>query len=225
LPALTFVETAKPEIAMALNRRAVDLTYRPPSYFWAADLGLNLSSTIKGAYRRRLHNASLEDGTVLPDAASLPSLSDRERRAWGQIRPDFMGGEYLPNADDREVEIARIVIASTTEDVTCVYAKQVDRRLHYRVVDEYEGQTLRATPTRVSIKPLTLGALVRLFLSAWNLMGCVDMNFADHGWPRGKVHRFIREASSSFYAEFEGAVRARVDRHLHTCHRKLAERS
>lgn len=199
---------------MALNRRAFDLRYRPPSYFWAADLGLNLSSTIKGACRRRLHHASLEAGIILPDAASLPSLSDRERRASGQVRPDLMGGEYLPDTDGREVEIARIVIASTTEDVTSVYAKQIGRRLHYRVVDEYEGETLGETRSRVSLKPLALGELARFFRSAWNLMGCLDMNFADYGWPRGMVHRFIREASSSFYAEFEGVVRERVDRHL-----------
>ena len=38
-----------------------------------------------------------------------------------------MGGEYLPDCDLNEVEIARITMASTTQDVTCVYAKRVAR--------------------------------------------------------------------------------------------------
>jgi hypothetical protein len=37
-----------------------------------------------------------------------------------------MGGEYLPDLIPNEVEIARITIASTTQDVTCVYARQVE---------------------------------------------------------------------------------------------------
>ena len=49
---------------------------------------------------------------------------------------------YLPNLRVGEVEIARISIESTTGDVTAVYARKLGERIHYRVVDEYEGQTL-----------------------------------------------------------------------------------
>ena len=49
------------------------------------------------------------------------------------------------------MEIARITIASTTQDVTSVYARQVGQRIQYRVVDEYNGDTpeLRAPFTGV----------------------------------------------------------------------------
>jgi hypothetical protein len=42
------------------------------------------------------------------------------RQATGAIHPWLMGGEYLPDRQDNEVEIARITIAFTTRDVTCV---------------------------------------------------------------------------------------------------------
>jgi hypothetical protein len=53
-----------------------------------------------------------------------------------------MGGEYLPDLKQDEVEIARITIASTTQDVTSVFARRGKHRIYYRVVDEYGGETL-----------------------------------------------------------------------------------
>jgi hypothetical protein len=70
-----------------------------------------------------------------------------------------MGGEYLTNQDEGEVEIARIEIASTTADVTSVYARRDGTKIHYRVVDEYRGETLSGATERESIEPLTLGEL------------------------------------------------------------------
>jgi len=64
-----------------------------------------------------------------------------------------MGGEYLPNLKPKEVMVARITIASTTQDVTCVYARRTKHRIHYRVVDEYSGDTLSDRRTRSSVKP------------------------------------------------------------------------
>ena len=61
-----------------------------------------------------------------------------------------MGGEYLPNRQATEVEIARINIDSTTSDVTSVYAKVGKNRIYYRVVDEYNGDTLSDKHTRSS---------------------------------------------------------------------------
>ena len=127
-----------------------------------------------------------------------------------------MGGEYLPDRASQEVEIARITIASTTQDVTCVYARQVGGRIHYRVVDEYDGDTLSGQDTRTSNKPLTLMALVDFFLGSWDLLFCLDCNFSEYGYPRDEVHGFIVDASSSFYPEFGDLVTARVDAWLDT---------
>ena len=70
-----------------------------------------------------------------------------------------MGGEYLPDRRETEVEIARINIDSTTSDVTSVYAKAGKDRILYRVVDEYGGDTLTEKRTRSSKPPLSLGGL------------------------------------------------------------------
>ena len=43
---------------------------------------------------------------------------------------------YLPETE--RGEIARIEIASTIFDVTCLFAKTVDGHIHDRVVDEYD---------------------------------------------------------------------------------------
>src|SRR6188472_3296331 len=115
----------------------VDFNQRPRSYFWAASRNISLSSSIKGAKRKRLFEASLNGSGEFPIELLQPSLSDADRRAWESRHPENMGGEYLPDQEPDEVEIARIVIASTTQDVTSVYVSQVDGVLVYRVVDEY----------------------------------------------------------------------------------------
>ena len=193
-------------------RAGIDLDYRPQTYFWALDAGIRLASDITGAHRRAMYEQAVQDGN---DALATllieePVLSGESRQTFGSFHPAFMGGEYLPRRKAQEVEIARITIASTTQDVTCVYARRTKSRIHYRVVDEYEGDTL-SRPTRTSTRPLTLEQLVNFFLSSWDLLECLDANFAGHGYPRDEVHGFIVDADSSFYAQFEGLVRQRVD--------------
>ena len=198
--------------------RSIQLDYRPHSYFWAKERGIKLLSDIKGAERRRIYAQALAEGSIdeLPAEIADESLSQAARRGFGGFHPAFMGGEYLPDRASQEVEIARITIASTTQDVTCVYARQVGGRIHYRVVDEYDGDPLSGQDTHTSNKPLTLKALVDFFLGSWDLMFCLDCNFREYAYPRDEVHGFIVDASSSFYPEFGDLVTARVDAWLDT---------
>lgn len=194
----------------------IDTRYRPSSYFWAADKGIKLSSDIQGAARRGFYEraVALGDQEAARNLMQHADLSAEEHQAWGRMHPWMMGGEYLPKRAQAEVEIARINIASTTCDVTSVYARQGRHRIHYRVVDEYEGMTLNDVCTRTSVKPLTLQQLVDFFFGAWNLLDVLDVNFADHGYPRGRTKAFILDASSNFYAEFGDEVNERVERWL-----------
>lgn len=189
----------------------IDLGFRPQTYFWALDKGIRLASDITGANRRKMYEKAVEQG--LDDAADAliaePVLSEEDRQMIGRIHPAFMGGEYLPRRRSQAVEIARITIASTTQDVTSVYARRGAGRIHYRVVDEYGGDTL-TNPTRTSVRPLTLGQLTDYFLSSWKLLDVLEMNFGDR-YSRDEVHDFIVSASSSFYAEFGSLIRERVD--------------
>lgn len=190
----------------------IDLAYRPETYFWAHDNNITLSSDIKGAERKALYEKLVEAGEA--DLASTliqePTLTWQDRESIGRIHPRFMGGEYLPNRIGEEVEIARITIASTTQDVTCVYAKRGKNRIYYRVVDEYGGETLN-NPRRTSSKPLTLKQLTDFFIGAWDLFACLDGNFDYDNYPRDEVHDFIVDASSSFYAEFGRLIHERID--------------
>ncbi len=199
------------------STNAIDLAYRPESYFWARDSNIKLSSDIKGAERKALYERAIQSGnTVLANSLIAdPDLSPDQRTSLGRMHPNFMGGEYLPDREDEEVEIARITIASTTQDVTCLYARRGKNRIYYRVVDEYGGDTLN-NPTCTSTKPLTLKQLTEFFLNSWSLIDCLDCNFESDGYPRDQVHSFIVDASSNFYAEFGTYVRFLVNEWLDT---------
>lgn len=188
-------------------------SYRPESYFWANKLGIGLISDIKGAERRKLITQMIaaNDQELLTPELSLHALPQTLREAQSRFHPAMMGGEYLPDRKEGEVEIARITIASTTQDVICVYARQVGKRIHYRVVDEYEDEAQRANRRRTSVKPLTLEQLVNFFLGGWDLICCLDSNFGQDIDLREEIHNFIVDASSDFYADFEIAIRDRVD--------------
>jgi hypothetical protein len=195
-----------------LHPLAIDLAYRPESYFWAYDNNIKLASDIKGAERKAMYERALRSGDIeLANAIiSEPELTHEQRKAQSGIHPAWMGGEYLPNREAQEVEIARITIASTTQDVTCVDAKRGKSRIHYRIVDEYEGMTLD-NRRRTSLKPLSLIELFDFFIKGWDLFCCLDANFCEHGYVREEVQGFIVDASSSFYAEFGDLVAQRVD--------------
>ena len=199
---------------------AIDLKFRPQSYFWAKERGIALASDIKGANRRRIYEQALQNDEAdqLSPTLSQHALGSEDRRQIGRIHPSFMGGEYLPNTGRQEVEIARITIASTTQDVTCVYARPLGRRIAYRIVDEYNGDTVTGRAERTSLAPLSLGALIKFFINGWDLLQCLEHNFGEYGYPREEVHAFIVDASSSFYSEFGCAITEEVDRWLDEKH-------
>lgn len=203
---------------MSDHNQGIDLNFRPHSYFWAKEHSIPLLSDIKGAERRKIYESALKAGlTELVDLdLKQHAVSEELRQVLGQIHPAFMGGEYLPDQDHDEVEIARITIASTTQDVTCVYARQKGERIHYRVVDEYNGDTLDEPSHRSSLEPLSLKELVDFFLQSWKLIDCLDCNFESAAYEQDAVHDFILKASSSFYTEFGQLVHARVDEWLDT---------
>ena len=197
---------------------SLNLQFRPNTYFWAKELGIHLLSDIKGANRRRIAQHALQDdqsGDIAPEFLAH-ALQEDDRRFIGRLHPSFLGGEYLPSTRKQEVEIARITIASTTQDVTCVYAQPLGKRISYRIVDEYNGDTITGRRTRTSTKPLSLAELVAFFLQGWDLLGCLDHNFCEYGYPRDEVHGFIVDASSSFYSEFEAAITHEIDAWLNT---------
>jgi hypothetical protein len=198
---------ALPEVA------GIDLSFRPPSYFWPLDLEAHLLSRVKGAHRRAALRQLIEAGRLdeAPDILVQSALSEAEREIIGRIHPAFMGGEYLPNLESSEVEIARITIDSTTRDVTSVFARRGKKRIYYRVVDEYGGDTLTGKGSRTSIRPLTLGELEALFNRAWSIFDVLEMNFGHEGYPMEAMQRFVIAVESEFYPQIGRLYRRRIE--------------
>lgn len=187
---------------------AINLDYRPASYFWPHGLATHLLARVKGAERKAALRALIDAGRIddVPELLAKSALSDAERQAIGRIHPALMGGEYLPNLQDTEIEIARISIQSVTSDVTSVYARRGEGCIHYRVVDEYEGDTLSGERERTTTQPLTLGELVDYFTATWPFIEVLRMNFEDD--LEGMLGFF--SGDSAFYADFDNLLSERV---------------
>ena len=190
----------------------IDLAFRPRSYFWPLGLETHLLARVKGAERRVALQQLISTGRLdeIPDFLARSSLTESEREAIGQLHPAFMGGEYLPDLLQKEVEVARITIASTTQDVTSVLARRGKRRIYYRVVDEYGGETLSGRSTRTSIRPLTLGELEAFFTGAWSIIDVMDMNFDDPGTQLRTLLGFIVGIDSQFYPQLAQLYSRRI---------------
>jgi len=191
----------------------IDLQFRPRSYFWPLGLEKHLLARIKGAERKaalkEFIDAKLLD--AIPDFLAQSALSDDERQALGRIHPAFMGGEYLPDLLQKEVAIMRITIASTTQDVTSVYARRGKNRIYYRVVDEYDGDTLSGRNTRTSARALSLGELEAFFNGAWSIFDVLAMNFRHTGYDRDDLLGFVVGVESQFYPQIGELYERRIE--------------
>ena len=191
----------------------INLDFRPPSYFWPLGLETHLLSRIKGAERKAALKQLIDARRLdqIPNFLVQSALSDEERQALGRIHPVFMGGEYLPDLLQNEVAIARITIASTTQDVTSVYARRGKNRIRYRVVDEYEGGTLSGRNTRSSARPLSLGKLESFFNGAWSIFEVLAMNFRDREYDRDQLLGFVVGVESQFYPQIGELYERRIE--------------
>jgi hypothetical protein len=200
-------KSAVPEVS------GVDLKFRPPSYFWPLDLATHLLARIKGAERRAALKKLIDAKRLdqIPDFLAQSALSDGERQAIGRIHPAFIGGEYLPDLLQKEVAIMRITIASTTHDVTSVYARRGKNRIYYRVVDEYDGDTLSGRSTRTSARPLSLGELEAFFNGAWSIFDVLAMNFRHRGYDRDDLLGFVVDVESQFYPQIGELYERRIE--------------
>jgi hypothetical protein len=194
------------------ERPDVDLEFRPKSYFWPLGLETHLLARIKGAERKAALKRLIDTGQLdeIPALLVHSALGEDDRRALGRFHPAFMGGEYLADLKNDEVMIARITIASTTQDVTCVCARRGKNRIHYRVVDEYGGDTLSGRNTRTSIRPLTLGQLETFFNGAWSIFEVLDANYGDDGYNLDEMQSFVVSIDSEFYPDLGWQYRRRI---------------
>jgi hypothetical protein len=148
-----------------------DFAFRPQTYWPGLPSEETIHAQIKGTVRRDLAKGMLEGkpSTIAgADFAFEESLDEKTRETWGRVHPDMLGGEFLPDYLQGEVEIARIDLASVTSDALQLRARPDDGEIAYRVVDDYETEhgdpstwAYKLEPTR-SVEPLTLGELIDL---------------------------------------------------------------
>ena len=140
----------------------IDYAFRPESYWDVSDPLQAILVNVKGTRRRQMIRDYWEADAIaeLEKGLLRDNLTEEDRVGLGKIHPSFMGGEYLPDYAEGEVEIARIELESTTADVISIRVKKEGERIAYLIVDEYETE-FNILPTH-SDKPLTLSELVRL---------------------------------------------------------------
>jgi len=189
-----------------MNR--IDTSYRPETYFGPISMAKHLRTRVKGQVRRDLAKSLAGEGLidVLPDLLVEEDLREEDLAEWGKVHPWCLGGEFLPRFERIETEIARVVLMSTTFDVTSVYARQRKNRIAYRIVDEYGGETLTAKTRRTSTRPLTLKELVDFLLRGWPFLAVLRMNYDQ---DTEKMLGFFR-GESAFYPDFHEALVERV---------------
>lgn len=186
----------------------IDYNFRPKSYWKEETLEQAILKNVKGEFRRRRIRAALAGGdfSAIPEAILNESLSEELRLGIGRIHPGLMGGEYLPDHSHGEVEIVRISLDSTTNDIISLRARRLGRRIGYSIADEYQGEFEYSLAFEESARPLSLGQLVEFLDKSYQhdvpgglILGYNAMN-ADDEEARQRLRDFT-SVSSEFYPQ------------------------
>jgi len=187
----------------------IDYDQRPQSYWDEETLEQAILKNIKGDFRREEIRKALAAGTLetIPEEILKETISENVRSFTGRMDPRFMGGEYLPDVEASEVEIARISLQSTTFDVISIRARRTTKgTILYRVVDEYEGNFRPAR--KRSKKPMSLREVIAFLekteleeMRGGLLLGYNNMNadYMERSY-RPQLRHFTR-ISSEFYPD------------------------
>jgi hypothetical protein len=206
------IASRRAQTALPLPLADAALEYRPSGYFapWSA---CAIATILRAGRRAALRAGDRETAAVDAEAAARVTLDEADRRALARIDASLADGEFLPTLQPYETEIARITLASTTHDVTAVYACQRKDGVFYRVVDEYGGRTLSAHRTRFSRRPLTLRELAALVASACPVLAALAATVADArpgSAAEPSLVGYAVSASSEFYPGWADLVRSRI---------------
>ena len=190
--------------------KKIDFTNQPLSYWGPRNIKSFLLSKIKGEKRRQHLKKIIEEygEDNLPDISLLKEkLTEDERDLFGKIHPMFMGGEYLPDTSENEVEIARLIMKSTTQDIYSFRARKTKNKIIYSIEDEYESMFELSIQT--SKLPLTLKQMIKLisesvYADGMSVYGSArEFNYENSDpWSPEELWDF-ETIESSFYNELE----------------------
>ena len=207
---------------------SIDFDYRPSSYFFPMSAAKYLLATIKGTQRRREIKRLIESGNEreIQDWMAHSTLDQKTRQAIGSYHPMFMGGEYLPDLKDGEVEIARLDLASVTSDAISVRARSSGDRIYYHVFDEYEDD-YKVTPCW-SKQPLSLQRLIRLIETTTDKkhgekscgLRFLDEGYREFGFELESQRTFLH-VTSVFYPTLESYYDLAIEDWYQQCWNEL----
>jgi hypothetical protein len=190
----------------------IDLKFRPSDRLFPMTAEKLLLSRVKGTWRREvLTMAVAEDyfNEVDPFFTQV-ALDNEERRARGAVHPTFMGGEYLPDFKEGEIEVARIDLRSVTADAISIRLRRLPIGFAYRVVDEYmdenENGLLEPPTFLLADRPLTLAQFGEFAIRVSRLTDICDTDRFD---SVDEAQGFV-SASSEFYPQFSAYVAAAI---------------
>lgn len=206
---------------------AIDLTFRPATYWPRSPNREQLLSRIKGKARRDLARMTLETSGLAHMNAFIgrETLPEEDLRAWGMIHPALMGGEYLPMQPEGSAEIVRISLASVTSDQIVLYARQTHEGIRYAFVDEYDSRI--AQPFEVREGTLSLGESIELIDSSHyeNGIGAGGMVFghldANYHEDDDGLEEFVT-VESAFYPDLNRYYESAIDRWIEARRRREA---
>ena len=190
----------------------IDLEFRPADRLFPMAAEKLLLSRVKGTWRREILTMAVADDYLneVDPFFTRVSLEDEDCQARAAVHPTFMGGEYLPDFEDGEVEVARIDLRSITADAISIRLRRIPTGFAYRVVDEYmdenENGLLEAPTTALSTAPLTLADFGAFVVRASRLKEICDTDRFD---SVDEAQAFVY-ASSEFYPTFSAYVAATI---------------
>ena len=206
-----------------MTNSATGFDYRPTSYFKDLDPATLIVASILGEERRKDVSDRIAsddfDPLVWGDWITEPKLDDSVRSIIGQGHPRFLGGEYLPSIAEEEIEIARIVLASVTQDVYSIRARRQGKLIVYRVVDEYESTFNLAMES--STQPLSMKELIGLIDGSRQdddaqteglVLSHLAWNIGENG--NAESMRGFIAVSSHFYPRLAGYYDGVISRYL-----------
>ncbi|MCG2587778.1 hypothetical protein [Rhodohalobacter sulfatireducens] len=137
----------------------------------------------------------------------------------------MIGGEFLPDLEENEVEIVRINLESVTNDQISIRAKWVNKLNYYSVVDEYLDDDMEFIPAISKSKlPLTYGEMIYLIEEtafvghAYDFAGLIRStwlaNYDVHGIAPPDQDRDFITIESDFYPLLNDYYQAVFDEYV-----------
>ena len=190
--------------------QGIKYNFRPDNYWYDETVLQAILRNVKGTERRKMIKVFYERGVFqeLEETFTKTSLTDEERKGLANIHPMFMGGEYLPDCNSNETEIARVTLRSTMQDVISIRAKKEDGELHYSLADEYDEHESYLWPNS-SKKPFSLKELIEFLDNSTQEIGYqggLSLSYnnynAEGGIDRESLEEFTT-ISSEIYPQLE----------------------